>query len=149
MKKFQFALDTVLEYRRQALDAIQIELAALSAQTKAQAQALEDARNRLQKTNAEYRSKQAAGMTVAEARGYETALLVAQRDIRREQELLLECQKKEEAKRQETVAAKQDVSSVEKLREKKLEEYRQDEQKGEERFIDDLESARIVRRATS
>ena len=47
-----------------------------------------------------------------------------------------------EAKRQELVSAKLDVSSVEKLREKKLQAYVKDVEKSEEQFIDDLVGAR-------
>ena len=74
--------------------------------------------------------------------GYETALEVQTAVIARELLQLQKLQKQMESKRQELVSAKQDASSVEKLREKKLRAYRKDLEKSEEQFIDDLVGAR-------
>jgi flagellar FliJ protein len=58
-------------------------------------------------------------------------------------------QKKEEAKRAEVVTAKQDTSSIEKLREKKLDHYKKAMQKNEEAMIDELVSTKRVMEAQS
>ena len=75
-------------------------------------------------------------------RGYETGLKVQQGVIARELSQLETLRRRMEAKRQELVSAKLDVSSVEKLREKKLQAYVKDAEKSEEQFIDDLVGAR-------
>ena len=54
---------------------------------------------------------------------------------------LEELRKKEEAKRQEVVDAKIDTSSIEKLKEKKLEAYHKEEAKSEELFIEEFISS--------
>ena len=69
----------------------------------------------------------------------------AMQKIREEQRQLDRLKHQEEDKRSEVVAARQDTSSLEKLREKKLEGYRKEVQKGEEAMIDELVStARVM-----
>lgn len=142
MKKFRFPLDIVLEYRRQVQDSLQVELGAAAAEVRRQEQVLENARRRYADINREYREKAALGLSIAEMRGYETGLKVQQGVIARELVQLEALRRRMEAKRQELVSAKLDVSSVEKLREKKLQAYVKDVEKSEEQFIDDLVGAR-------
>lgn len=138
MKKFQFPLDTVLNYRRQVQDSLQVELGAFTAEVRRQEEALAAARRRYSEINQEYREKKARGMRIAEVRGFETALEVQEAVIAREAAKLKKLQSKMEAKRRELVGAKQDASSVEKLREKKFRAYSKALEKSEEQFIDDL-----------
>lgn len=142
MKKFQFPLDTVLDYRRQVQDSLQVELGAVTAEARRQEEILAAARQRYSEINQEYREKKVRGMRIAEIRGYETALEVQEAVIARETAKLRLLQRQMEAKRRELVSAKQDASSVEKLREKKLRAYTKDMEKSEEQFIDDLVCAR-------
>ncbi|KAF5069956.1 Flagellar FliJ protein [anaerobic digester metagenome] len=142
MKKFRFSLDTVLDYRQQVQDSLQVELSAITAEVHRQEGAVNTAQQRFMEINQEYREKKAAGLRIADIRGYETALEVQTAVIARELLQLQKLQKQMESKRQELVSAKQDASSVEKLREKKLRAYRKDLEKSEEQFIDDLVGAR-------
>lgn len=142
MKKFRFPLDIVLEYRRQVQDSLQVELGTAAAEVRRQEQVLENARLRYADINREYREKAALGLSIAEMRGYETGLKVQQGVIARELAQLETLRRRMEAKRQELVSAKLDVSSVEKLREKKLQAYVKDVEKSEEQFIDDLVGTR-------
>lgn len=142
MKKFRFSLDTVLDYRRQVLDSLQVELGSIMAQIHQQEIEIEHARQKYAKINAEYCKKKMSGIHVGEIYGFETALQVQESLIRRELERLQSLQKQAEMKRSELVCAKQDASSVEKLREKKLQLYRHETQKSEEQYIDDLVCAR-------
>lgn len=142
MKKFQFPLDTVLDYRRQVQDSLQVELGAVTAEVRRQEEVLSAARQRYSEINQEYREKKARGMRIAEVRGYETALEVQEAVIAGETAKLRKLQRQMEAKRRELVSAKQDASSVEKLREKKLRAYTKDLEKSQEQFIDDLVCAR-------
>lgn len=142
MKKFQFSLDTVLDYRRQVQDSLQVELGALTAEVRRQEGVLAAAKQKYADINGEYREKKTVGMSIAEVRGYEIALEVQEKVIVREAGKLKALQRQAEAKRQELVGAKQDASSVEKLREKKLLAYTKDLEKSEEQFIDDLVGAR-------
>lgn len=145
MKKFQFPLDTVLDYRRQMQDALQVELSALMAESRRQEAALDAARRQYARINAEYGEKQAGGMQIAEIRGYETGLEVQSAVVAREADRLQKIHQQVESKRRELVQAKQDASSVEKLREKKLKGYLLAAEKSEEQFLDDLVGARSAR----
>jgi flagellar FliJ protein len=138
VKKFQFPLDTVLNYRRQVQDSLQVELGTFTAEVRRQEEVLAAARQRYSEVNEEYREKKAGGIRIAEVRGYEAALDVQEAEIARETAKLKKLQRRMEAKRRELVSAKQDASSVEKLREKKLRAYTKDMEKSEEQFIDDL-----------
>ena len=80
---------------------------------------------------------------------YEQYLLAMERQIQLALEDLAQLQKKEEAKRAEVVTAKQDTSSIEKLREKKLDHYKKAMQKNEEAMIDELVSTKRVMEAQS
>ena len=142
MKKFQFSLDTVLQYKQQRLDALKAEHAAAVQRVRHQEAAVADAEARYARLNEEYREKKAEGLLVAEAMTYETGLQVIENEIRREQERLRELQRQAETKRAEMVEARQETASIEKLREKKLDLYHKELQKSEERFIDDLVGAR-------
>ena len=76
---------------------------------------------------------------------YQNGLRVLERDIQRETDRLEELRKKEEKKRQEVVDAKIDTSSIEKLREKKLDLYNKEVAKGEEVLIDEFVSSARAR----
>lgn len=141
MKKFQFSLDSVLSYKQQVLEGIQNEYAALTAKVRRQEERVQAARQRYADLNQEFREKEASGMTIAEALRYENGLRFLEQEIQREEKLLEEFRKQAEAKRQELVAARQDTATIEKLKEKKLEDYRKGVQKSEEQFIDELVSA--------
>ena len=88
MKKFQFSLDTVLQYKQQRLDALKAEHAAAVQRVRLQEAAVSEAEERYARLNEEYREKKAEGLLVAEAMTYETGLWVIENEIRREQEKL-------------------------------------------------------------
>lgn len=145
MKKFKFSLDSVLSYKQQVLDALKGEHAAILAQVRAQEEVLEAAWQSYRDCDGEYRQRKAEGMTITDAMVYQNGLRVLERDIQRETEKLEALRKKEERKRQEVVDAKIDTSSIEKLKEHKLEDYRKAEQKAEEVLIDEFVSSARAR----
>ena len=145
MKKFKFSLDSVLSYKQQVLDALKGEHAAILAQVRAQEEVLEAAWQSYRDCDEEYRQRKTEGITITDAMVYQNGLRVLERDIQRETEKLEALRKKEEKKRQEVVDAKIDTSSIEKLKEHKLEDYRKAEQKAEEVLIDEFVSSARAR----
>ncbi len=141
MKKFQFSLDTVLDYKQQVLDGIQNEYSALLLQVRRQEERLHREQQNYIELNQKFRQATSQGITVAAALNYENGLRFFEKRIAEEERLLAECQKKAEEKRKQLVAARQDTSSLEKLKEKKKEAYVKLVQKMEEQFIDELVSA--------
>ena len=145
MKKFKFSLDSVLSYKQQVLDALKGELAEILAQVRAQEAVLEAAWQEYRECDAEYTQRKAEGITITDALVYQNGLRVLERNIQRETDKLEELRKKEEKKRQEVVAAKIDTSSIEKLKEHKLEDYNKAVQKDEEKLIDEFISSAQAR----
>lgn len=145
MKKFKFALDSVLSYKQQVLDALKGEHAAILAQVREQEDVLEAVWRDYRDCNEEYRRRKAEGLTIMDAMFYQNGLRVLEADIQRETDRLAELRKKEEAKRQEVVDAKIDTSSIEKLKEHKLEDYNKAVQKSEENLIDEFISSARAR----
>lgn len=138
MKKFTFSLDSVLSFKQQALDALRGEHAMILMQVREQEEKLEAVKNEYRGYNGEYCRRKAEGMTITDAMMYESGLRVLERDIERETERLAQIRRLEEAKREEVIEAKKETSSLEKLKEKKLDVYQKAVQKSEETFIEEF-----------
>lgn len=142
MKKFRFELETVLSYKRQVLDALQVEHAAALIELRKQQELIETLWASYKAYSEEYRTRCAEGLDIRDVLAYQAGLRAREREIQQETDRLAELRKKEEAKRSEVVEAKQDTSSIEKLREKKLENYKAAISKSEEQFIEEFVSSR-------
>lgn len=149
MKKFKFSLDTVLSYKQQVLEALQGEHALALAAVRAQEKLLEDLWQGYRDYNAEYRQRAEEGLPLTEALMYQNGLRAAEQEIQRETRRLEELQAEEEKKREAVVEAKKDTSSIEKLKEKKLDAYRRAEAKSEETFIEEFVSTMRVNAANA
>lgn len=145
MKKFKFSLDSVLSYKQQVLDALKGEHADILARVRAQEDVLEALWQGYRDCDAEYRRRKTEGIAITDAMVYQNGLRVLEQEIQQETEKLEALRKKEEKKRQEVVDAKIDTSSIEKLREHKLEDYHKAEQKAEEVLIDEFVSSARAR----
>jgi flagellar FliJ protein len=140
MKKFKFSLETVLDYKQQVLDSLRTEHGAILAQLRAQEDAVRRLEEQYQELNADFCRRKMEGMTICEALGFEQYLRMEEHRIEKETQRLHEIQKQEEAKRSEVVDAKLETSSIEKLREKKLDGYHKAIQKAEELQIEEFVS---------
>ncbi len=149
MKKFRFSLETVLDYKQQVLSSLQAEHGAILAQVREQERLIEELEAEYRQMDGEFAQRKLEGIAILDAMKYEQYLRAMERQIQQALEQLAELQKKEEAKRAEVVAAKQDTSSIEKLREKKLDHYNKAMQKNEEAMIDELVSTKRVMSAQS
>ena len=149
MKKFKFSLDTVLAYKQQILEALQGEHAAILAQVHQQEEVLEAVWRRYRSCNEEYRERKAVGLTIIDATLYQNGLRALEMEIQRETDKLEALRRKEEAKRSQVVEAKKDTSSLEKLKDKKLDLYQKEFQKAEERLIEEFISTTRANRASA
>lgn len=141
MKKFRFGLDNVLDYRRQVLDERQGEYAKALDQVHHQEARKADAETRYRDLNHRFHEEAARGITAVDALTYEGGLRLLEQEIARETRTLEDLRKAAEEKRLLMMQAHIDTTALERLREKKMQEYKKDLQKSEERFIDDLVSA--------
>lgn len=145
MKKFQFSLDTVLDYKQQVLTSLQSEHGAILLRVRQQEEVLEQTEHAHRELNEEFTRRLAEGISIKDALMLESGLRVLERDIDREAQKLLALQKQEEKKRDEVIEAKKETSSLEMLRDKKLEQYRKEEAKQDELFIEEIvTTARVM-----
>lgn len=137
MKKFYFALDTVLRYKEQVLDGLKAEHARILAKVRECERAIEEL-ERHQECTEELRQNKMDGVTIREIHTYENYLESLGLQILQKKEHLKRLRVKEEAKRNEVVEAKKETSSIDKLKEKKLDAYNKEVQKEEEQFIEEF-----------
>jgi len=140
MKKFRFSLETVLDYKQQVLSSLQTEHGLILSQVRSQEDLLEEMEAQYQALDAEFGQKKLEGIAILDAMRYEQYLRAMERQIQAAALRLEELRRQEEAKRMQVVSAKQDTSSIEKLKEKKLDSYNKAVQKNEEAMIDEFVS---------
>ena len=149
MKKFRFSLETVLDYKQQVLESLQIEHAAIQAKVRAQEERLRGLEEQHWELDAEFSQRKLEGIAILDAMKYEQYLRATERAIEEAEEVLEDLREQEEAKRSEVVEAKKETSSIEKLRERKLDGYNKALRKSEEAMIDELVSTKRVMEAQS
>ena len=149
MKKFRFSLETVLEYKQQVLDSLQAEHGAILAQVRQQEELIEELEAESRHMSGEFNRRKLEGLSILDAIKYEQVLRAMEREIEEARERLRELQKQAEKKREQVVEAKKETSSIEKLREKKLENYNKTVQKGEEALIDEFVTTKRIMEAQS
>ena len=147
MKKFQFSLDTVLGYKQQVLDNLRSEHAALLRQVNEQEAVVAALVQQHRQLNADFREAEREGMTIARAKTYEMGLRALEQQIQAATVRLRELEQAAEEKRRQVVAARQETASLEKLKDKKWEDYQKQVQKGEELLIEELVTAARARTA--
>jgi flagellar export protein FliJ len=140
VKKFRFSLETVLDYKQQALDALRAEHGAILAQVRAQEAVVAGLEDQYSQLDQEFTQRKLEGLTVLEAMQYEQYLRAMEQKIRTENHKLELLRRQEEEKRSKVVEARQETASIEKLKEKKLDSYRKAAQKDEELMIDEFVS---------
>jgi len=145
VKKFKFSLDTVLSYKQQVLGVLQGEYAEAMAQVHAQEALLEGLWQEYRDCDREYHERAETGLPITDALMYQSALRASELEIQRETKRLEELEAEAERRREKMVEAKKETSSIEKLREKKLDAYHKAEAKSEELFIEEFVSSARAR----
>lgn len=149
MKKFRFSLETVLDYKQQILDSLQNEHGAILAQVRRQEEHIAALEAEYRHLSQEFNRRKTEGIGILDALKYEQYLRAMERQIEEACQRLHELQRQEEAKRAEVVEAKKETSSIEKLKEKKLDAYNKAVQKSEEDLIDEFVTNQRIMEAQS
>lgn len=144
MKRFSFSLDRMLRYKRSLYEEARNELARLRAERAALEQRRDETRRQLLELDVEFRRKAAGGVQMDEVNAYNY--------YRQSAEYLIEqlgvqiAAKEVEIERQLEVVVQldKDVKSLEKLREKKWEEYQAEAAREESERILELVSNKFV-----
>lgn len=140
MKKFRFSLETVLDYKQQALDSLRAEHAAILAQVRAQEEVIEGLEEEHRQADMDFTQRKLEGINIVDAMSYETYLRSLEQKLREENRKLERLRHMEEQKRTQVVEARKETATIEKLREHKLDSYRKAEQKAEEQRIEEFVS---------
>lgn len=138
MKKFSFSLDKVLSYKRQYEESVRSEHAAILHQVAVQEKKLENIHRKDAETRTEMDKAKNAGCTILQICTYENYLDYLHKEELMEKKILDVLRAKEETKRKELIKAKTDTKSIDKLKEKKIEEYRYETAKEQEQFIEEF-----------
>ena len=138
MKKFSFALDKVLSYKRQYKESVRSEHAAILHKVTQQEEKIARLWEKDGETRREMDEVKKAGCIILQIRTYESYLDYLQKEIANEQRILDVLRVREEEKRQELIKAKTDTKSIDKLKEKKLEEYRYEVAKEQEQLVEEF-----------
>ena len=140
MKKFRFSLETVLDYKNQALDALRAEHGAILAQVRAQERVIADLEAEHREADEDFTQRKLEGINVLDALSFEQYLRSLERKLQEEYRKLDRLRRREEDKRAQVVEARKETATIEKLKEHKLEDYRKAEQKDEEQRIEEFVS---------
>lgn len=143
VKKFSFQLESVMNYKNQRLENKKAEHARIIAKVNEQNQKIDSLGEKFKGINLEYNEKKVAGISIIEAMEYSGFLYKLEVEIQQEKRLLNDLKKIEEEKRAEVVEVKIETSTLEKLKEKKLESYNKEVQKSEERYIEEFVSRNL------
>lgn len=140
MKQFNFSLQKLLGYKEQVLEVERGVLSNMNARMSGLQLELEQLKNNARKSADDFNRQAAEGLTAIEMTRYKSYLNLLNEAISEKNwEIMLQ---KQAIERQtdKVREAKIEISSMEKLREKKLEEYHHQETKAEELFIEEFVS---------
>ncbi len=145
MKKFEFTLQKLMDFREQELDRQKNTLALLQADLKRLEEARSDLEEKVSVESEQLGRVFMLGSSANEISMRKRYIVSLQQEIHiKEQQ---EFQKKQEIETQlgVVVEATKDVRTLEKLEEKQLEEYKAAAQKENEQFIEEFVSGKAVR----
>lgn len=149
MKRFQFQLEPVLNFKQRGLDALMAELAAIQASVAAQENRRSAAYQALADYDAESARKNAEGVSVTEAMQRQSCQQVLAKRARHEDAELERLRREAEKKREEIAEARKETHSLERLKETRKNEFNAELAKAEEKELDDLTAARRSAAATA
>ncbi len=138
MKRFQYSLETVLNYKTQVLDGLKKEHAVILKSVNDKKEEIRQLNGRLQDYQGSFDETKSAGASIETYLLYDMCIERMEERIEQEEERLVVLKTKEEEKKNEVIDAKVDTSKFEKLKDKRLKEYRTAEQKEEEAFVEEF-----------
>ena len=138
MKKFEFSLETVLGFKEQLADRLKHEYFVLEQATAVAEQILAVLQEELLALQGELQQRMEETITMLDLKTYQQFIKKQKEKILQQQAVIIECEREQEAKREEIILMKIEITSVEKLKERRYEEYQETEKKQEERFVEEF-----------
>lgn len=140
MKKFSFKLEPVLKYKNDTMELLRNEHAKILQRIVQQEEKISMLENQRDVCAMEFDEKKAMGIIPIEAVNYQNYLTRQNAIINREYGVLRQIQEEEEKKREEVLEARKESMIIEKLKEIRQEEYRKEENRQHELFIEEFVS---------
>jgi len=140
MKKFNFSLQKLLDYKEQLFDVERTILGDMHAALNGMLEERDEMRRQHTGRSAELREKMIAGISAIEMETHKNFLTMLDFSIK-QKEQQIELQRKAIDKQTDKVKeAKIELSTIEKLKERKLEDYNYEANKAEQAFIEEFVS---------
>ena len=146
MNKFQFSLDHVRDYRDRLLDEETGKLQRLRAEQTRIEQLIAQLEADFAQVSQAMRDAQAEGITALEQRGFSLQLESIRMQTHELTDLLKGVQDQVEQQTQIVVAANQEVSKLDKLKDRQYEDWQTSVRKAEEERIEELVSQNYIRK---
>ena len=146
MKKFQFSLSHMREYKSRILDEEQGTLLRLKDEQTQIEQAIEKLQTEFQNISAQMQVAQIKGTTIIELQGFSMQLDTIRLQLKELQAALIKAVQKVEKQTKVVIAANQEVSKLDKLQDKQYEAYRHKEEKAEELRIEEIVVQGVLRK---
>jgi flagellar FliJ protein len=140
MKKFKFSLEKILQLKEQILKNLKNDLSFLQLALKEKEAEIQDLWSKYYKTDNEYKERSSKSIMPYEIAQYKDYMSYILNMIKKKEEEKLVIIKKVEAKKQEIINMNIEISTLEKLKEKKLIKYNYNVQKMEEILIEEFVS---------
>lgn len=138
MKKFVFSLSKLQDYKEQVLRKEKNDLATLRRQQQAVIDEQEQLRLKYHRAKTDFSAAALQGMTQQELMASKRYINLLSDDIRATEERIAELEAGIEQQLGVVVEATKEVSSLDKLKERQLEDYKKLEQKQQETFIEEF-----------
>ncbi len=145
MKRFEYRLETVLDYKTQVLDNLKTEHAVIVQKVNRKQEEIRGLKRELAGYEDEFDRAKEVGVTIGDCRLFGMCIGRMEEMIREEKGKLKVLRKEEDEKKKEVIEAKVDTSKFEKLREKKLGEYQKAVMKADEVFVEEFVSNTSIR----
>ena len=140
MKKFKYSLETVYQFKLQVLDKVKEEYAIKQQEVLNQQSLINRLQEELFHYEEEFERVKQEGASIETIMMYVNGIERMEKRIGKEKDELIRRTVIAEEKTREVIKANVDTNAFEKLKEKKLEEYRVQGQKAEEQFIEEFVS---------
>lgn len=144
MKKFSFSLDRVLDFKNQMLDREKNELARMRREHERLEEQLAECIARFERYNQERQEKSKRGVTAFELQSYQFQLDSLRGEMRALRDEMARSQQKIDAQLKKVLAASQDVSGLDKLKDKQLEEFGRYEAKVQETEVAEYVAGKLL-----
>ena len=149
MKRFRFSLEKVLKLRTQEQEQAKRALAQAMAVEASARQALEDVRARLQQRASEAGALERAGLSVFEFANFRHYVAFLQGEEKRYAEELARAEQMTQKRRLALLEARRREKALEKLKERRLEQYQQESLRHEQKELDEYGNRQGLNRPPS